>query len=232
MSLTTVDVVLELPDTLHRQALHLSELLVDRMREAGQASRFQLGHSFPEDGAGPCEPHVSLFMLAVPQREIGEVLDAVRSVAAASAPLRASGHRYGHNPQGAPELYFQPAAGWRALQRAVVRAVEPLRRGRLREVDPAGERLAEQVERLRREEPDGARLRQLLTYGYDEVDDRFSPHVTLAWPADAVPVDLAGLPAAEDLSGVLTHLAVFGMNGSGTCTTRYGTFPCEQAKAA
>jgi hypothetical protein len=233
VSLTTVDVALQLPDTLQTQALRLSALLVERMRQAGHPSRFQLGYPFPGvgslEGAGKCQPHVSLFMLAVAGPEIEEVLVAVRSVAAASPPFAVSGHEYRHNPQGAPELYFQLSAEWRDLQRAVVAAVEPLRRGRLRDVDPAGERIAELIERLRREESHGARLRQLLAYGYDEVGERFNPHVTLAWPADAVPVDLACLPAAVEFSGVLAHLAVYGMSGNGTCTTLYGAFPLTGA---
>jgi hypothetical protein len=172
---------------------------------------------------------VSLFMLAVSQPEIEEVLAAVGSVAAISAPVDATGYEYRHNPQGAPELYFQLSDQWRALQRTVVGAVEPLRRGRLREVDPAGDRLTELIDRLSREEPFGARLSQLLAYGYDEISDaageRFNPHLTLAWPADAVPVDLADLPPAKEFSGLLTHLAVYGMSANGTCTTRYGAFP-------
>jgi hypothetical protein len=163
-------------------------------------------------------------MLPVERAEIGGLLAAVRSVAATAAPVVASGHEYRHNPQGAPELYYHRTAGWHALQRAVVMATEPLRQGRLRAVDPAGEPLAALIERLRHAEPRGERLRQLLDYGYDEIGDRFHPHVTLAWPADPVPPSLVGLPEAGVFSGVLTDLAVYGMSGNGTCTTRYGGF--------
>ena len=248
MSLITVDVVFDLPPALRERALRLSAVLVERMWRAGHPSRFQLGHPFPagDDPAGTnpadpanaadfdggvCEPHVSLFMLQVTEPEIGEVLAAVRSVAAGAAPIVADGHEYRHNPQGAPELYYRRSPPWRALQGAVVAAVEPLRRGRLRDVDPAGERLDELIEHLRREEPHGARLRQLLAYGYNEIsdngDDRFRPHVTLAWPVDAVPGSLAGLPGCETLGGVLTELAVYRMSGNGTCTLRYGGFALD-----
>jgi hypothetical protein len=69
----------------------------------------------------------------------------------------------------------------------------------------------------------------LLTYGYDEIadprDDRFRPHVTVAWPSDkAFRVDLDGLPRPGAFDGVLAHLAVFGMRAYGTCTRRYGGY--------
>ncbi|HEX5496390.1 MAG TPA: hypothetical protein VFX70_17645 [Mycobacteriales bacterium] len=225
MPLVVVDVVLDLPDALRAEATNLSAVLVERMRLAGHPSRFQLGRPYPGDPSQDgCEPHVSLFMLSVERAEIDELLTAVRAVAGTVAPIVASGHEYRPNPQGAPELHYHRSDPWHALQHAVVTAAEPLRRGRLREVDPAGEPLAGLVERLRREEPDGDRLRQLLDYGYDEIGDRFRPHVTLAWPADGAPPSLADLPGPDAFSGVLVDLAVHGMAGNGTCTTRYGGF--------
>lgn len=221
----TVDVVLGLPEAVRTEAITLSAVLADRMRRAGHPSRFHLGHPYPGDPSrAGCEPHVSLFMLAVEHADLDELLAAVRSVAAATAPIVASGQEYRPNPQGAPELHYRRSEAWRALQRAVVAATEPLRRGRLREVDPAGESVPALVERLRRDEPHGARLRQLVDHGYDEIGDRFHPHVTLAWPADGVAPSLSGVPGPEVFGGVLTDLAVYGMAGSGTCTTRYGGF--------
>lgn len=228
MTLITVDVVLDLPAALREQALAASAVLVERVRRHGQASRFRLGQPFP-DGLerDVCEPHVSLFMLQVDDSELDAVRAALDTVASGTPAVAAVGQEYRHNPFGAPELYFRTSAQWRGLQRAVVAAVEPLRRGRLREVDPAGERIVDVIEHLRREDPHGARLQQLVDYGYDEIadhrSDRFNPHVTLAWPAAPCFVDLAGLPEPEKFSGVLSQLALYKMNGSGTCTTRYQT---------
>jgi hypothetical protein len=228
----TVDIVLDLPEPLYGRALSLSATLVDRMGAAGHPSTFQLGLPFAEPGrpgAGRCEPHVSLFMLAVPATEVDDVAAAVRAVAAATAPVPAYGWEYRHNPHGAPELYFRRDERWRAVQSAVVAAAEPLRRGRLRATDPAGERVEEVVTRLRRVEPAGSRLRQLLRYGYDEiwdeVDNRLHPHVTLAWPADGVGPPLHGLTPATEFSGPLTHLGLYAMSGHGTCTERLAGFP-------
>jgi hypothetical protein len=225
----TIDVALGLTPAMRALAVSTSALLADRMVEYAHPSAFRLGESFPGDEGGPaCEPHVSLFMLAVTEPEIPGVLAAVREVAGRVPAIVAVGLEYRFNPHGAPELYFARSAGWVALQRAVVEAVEPLRRGRLRDRDPSGARLADLRRELRRDEPAGHRLRQLSRYGYDEIVDdecdRFNPHVTLAWPRDIFDVDLSGLPAPAQFSGVLTDLAVFGMGENGTCGTRYGGF--------
>jgi hypothetical protein len=134
--------------------------------------------------------------------------------------LVAEGERYQHNPVGAPELYFRRTQRWIDLQRAVVAAVEPLRRGRLRDTDPAGQDVRGLIA-----DPatDPAQRDQLVRYGYDEIADRFNPHVTLAWPVDPdFRVDLADLAPAE-FSGTLSGLAVYAMSPHGTCTTLHGT---------
>jgi hypothetical protein len=146
-----------------------------------------------------------------------------------SEKMRAGGAEYGYNPHGAVEIYFMKSAAWHALQRAVIVSVEPLRRGRLREVDPSGARIRDLVNST---SPEDSRRQQLLRYGYDEVadavnggHDRFNPHVTLAWPRDPdYHVALDGLPAPRSFSGPLTELAVFGMSAYGTCTKNYGVF--------
>ncbi|MCE6998157.1 hypothetical protein LZG04_25655 [Saccharothrix sp. S26] len=236
MAWQTLDVVALLPPRLNDIALELSDRLVRDMRAGGGRSRFRLGEPFAGGPPGPCAPHVSLFMLAVDDSEIAAVVDATRAAAAGLPPLPAVGEEYRHNPVGAPELYFRRTADWIAVQRAVLDAVEPLRRGRLREVDPAGDRIADV---LADPTADPARRRQLARFGYDEVtetwppgaDDRFNPHVTLAWPEDpGFRVDLTGLRAAGDFSGTLPGLAVYGMSPFGTCTTLYGLAPFGGSK--
>ncbi len=231
MDLTTLDVVAVLPPDMRRAALALGDRLIRDMRARGFPSHFRLGA--PYDGADPCEPHVSIFMLAVDAAEVADVVAATRRVAGDVAPLSAEGRQYRHNPAGAPELYFRKTAAWIDLQRRVVDAVEPLRRGRLRETDPAGDVIGELLDDPR---TDPARRRQLARYGYDEVtrtwpapdpaEDRFNPHVTLAWPVDPeFRIGLSDLPPARDFSGTLPGLAVYGMSRHGTCTTRYDVAP-------
>lgn len=234
MELEVLDVVVVLPPDLRRRSIELSDQLANRMASAGERSHFLLGELFTPEKRGVCEPHVSLFMLAVAPEEVDDVVRATRAVAAGIPALAAEGEEYRHNPQGAPELYFRRTAEWVELQRAVIRSVEPLRRGRLREVDPSGAGIRELMADPRQ---DPARRDQLARFGYDEVteewrpgsrgpDDRFNPHVTLAWPGDPeFRVELTGLPPASEFSGLLTELAVYGMSPHGTCTTWYGTAP-------
>ena len=227
MTLFTIDIVLRLPGSLREVALSDSARLVERMRKQGHLSTFQLGYPRVADPhGGICEPHVSLFMLAVEEAEIAPVLAALNGLTATVSAVQAVAQEWRHNPQGAPELHFQPSPQWNALQQAVLGATEPLRRRRLRDTDPAGANLVDVVYRLQQEDPDGQQLRQLLCYGYDEITDdaaaRFHPHVTVAWPVDGFPISLDGLTASS-WSGLLTELAVYGMTPNGTCTTLFGS---------
>jgi hypothetical protein len=160
---------------------------------------------------------------------VNEVTHIVERLAKTLPALDAEGTAYRYNPHGALEVYFTKSEVWCALQRAVIMAVEPLRRGRLREVDPSGTRIRDLLDNASQ---DDSRRQQLVRYGYDEVADhehggrdRFNPHVTLAWPRDQdYRVALDGLPAPHSFSGLLTELAVFGMSAYGTCTKNYGVF--------
>jgi hypothetical protein len=232
MALEVLDVVAVLPADLHGRARELSDRLAGRMRANGSRSHFRLGEPLGPGTGGPCEPHVSLFMLAADDGQIMDIIWTMRRLAATLPPLVAVGDQYRHNPVGAPELYFRKSAEWIDLQRSVIAEIEPMRRGRLREVDPAGDRIEDL---LADPGTEPARRRQLVRYGYDEVTeawpgggpaDRFNPHVTLAWPADpASRVELTGLPPAHEFSGTLTELALYGMAPHGTCTRLYGTVP-------
>ncbi len=203
-----------------------SNQLADAMADCGGAA-FRLGRPFPGRDDGPCEPHISLFMMAVDATEVAEVAAAVAEAARTVAPVAASAVEYRHNHEGAPEVFFARSDEFRAVQRAVIAAAEPLRRGRIRDLDPGGNPLAAVLDDPDPDDP--ARVRQLRTYGFDDVsddqDDRFNPHVTLTWPVDETSrVDLTPLRPAADFSGRLTDVALYGMAPNGTCTRRYGSW--------
>jgi hypothetical protein len=239
--LLTVDVVLLLPDRLRGPAVRASALLADRLRAAAHPSAFHLDEPFAGDFAGRteqdgvCEPHVSLFMLRLNERDIGALLTALRAATEGLPPVRARGQVWRHNPQGAPELHFHSSAQWTAVQEAIVRAAEPLRRG-LRESDPSGASPADLIERLRIDDPDGAQLAQLDRYGYDEITDdaaqRFSPHVTVAWPTSYCRVDLDVVPAPSACRAELSRMAVYGMAPYGTCVRPLGSWALGRASIA
>jgi hypothetical protein len=196
------------------------------MQEAGMPSVFRLGDPFPGRSSEEiCEPHVSLFMLAVAEADLPGLLNVVARAAALLSPVEAVGTHYRHNPVGAPELFFQRTPAWFGMQTVLIGEAEPVRRGQLRETDPAGDHLAEVVVKLQADGSDPTRLAQLLQYGYDEVSDdnadRFNPHITFAWPCEPYEVDLTGLPDPADFSCRLEHVGVYGMQPNGTCTRPY-----------
>jgi hypothetical protein len=230
MAQLVLDVVAVLPAAQRTHAVALSAALDRTMRATGDRSFFRLGEPYP-GGGQPCEPHVSILMLSVAEEDLDAVLAAVGALARDHPALAATGMCYRHNPHGAAELYYHKTPRWIDLQRSVIEAVEPLRRGRLREVDPAGARISEL---MADPEQDAARREQLARFGYDEVTwswsdlgsprDRFNPHITLAWPTDpAHRVPLHDLPPAETFSAELGRLAVYGMSPQGTCTVPFGT---------
>lgn len=227
----SLDVVFLLPEHLRQRAIELSHQLARRMGEQQMPSHFRLGEPYPGRGGGVCEPHVSLFMLSVAKSEIPDVVRAVQGLAGRLLALDVVGEEYRHNPHGAPELYFQGTDEWWVLQRAVIAAAEPLRRGRLRDVDSSGANIQELIDTLPLGDP---QREQLVTYGYDEVagassggEHRFNPHVTFAWPSAPHPcLSLDDLPPPHTFSCQLSELAVYGMSPYGTCTANYGAFSC------
>ena len=237
MTSVTIDIVAVLPRSVRELACTSGFRLGRRMREMGGRSCFQLGEPLPgRPDEGVCEPHVSMFMLRVDESEIDSILDRVAICGGALSTFSAYGQTYLPNPVGAPELHYRKSPEWVSAQRVIVSEIEPLRRGRLREIDPTGDRIDELIAKLRVTEPDGSRLHQLLRYGYDEITDergdRFNPHVTLAWPADGSPVPVDGLvpPSAFDM--VVGELAVYGMGPWGTCVEKFGSFALADAAAA
>ena len=140
-----------------------------------------------------------------------------------SVTATASEHRY--NGEGAPELFYRRADDFRRVQRGVVAVAEPLRKGRVRALDPGGKPLAAVLADPDPHDP--VRVEQLRRYGFDDISDdvhdRFNPHVTLTWPRDeSFRVDMSDLPAATAFSGRLTEVALYGMSPHGTCTTDHG----------
>jgi hypothetical protein len=233
----TLDVVLVLPTSLREQAIACSDYLSRRMEAGGSSSHFKLGKPFTDAEVEHCEPHVSLFMLTVYEGEVEEVTHVIERLAKTLTAIEVKGAEYRHNPYGALEVHFVKSAAWRTVQRAVIAAVEPLRRGRLRAADPSGTRILDLIGNASQ---DDSRRQQLLRYGYDEVadessggHDRFSPHVTLVWPGNPdFRVTPEGLPPVRLFSGLLTELAVYGMGDYGTCIKNYGTFSLDTATPA
>ncbi|WP_067722021.1 hypothetical protein [Nocardia yamanashiensis] len=217
--LLTLDVVLRLPQPMRDESSSRSRQFSHLMRRQRLDARFVLGEIVPW-GSEPAEPHISIFMLTAPREMLPLLADAVDRVAAHTPPVEALGKHYGHNPFGAPELFFHATSQWRTLQRTVVEAFEPLRQGRLRQEGPFGEPLPAMLAGTVPADPE--RLKQLRDTGFDEIGDRFRPHVTESAPTDpAYRVPFDTLPAPESITGTLTTLALYRMGPYGTCLTNY-----------
>ncbi|MET9318251.1 hypothetical protein ABZX12_41090 [Kribbella sp. NPDC003505] len=232
MPLMTLDIALLLPDEARRWACEVSAILAERMNGG---SHFVLGEPFPGSGHdGPCEPHVTIEQFPADPSQIPELQARTQRLSRLAGPIRPDAGKFRLNPQGAVEWHFPWSQSWQRVQNPVLESVEPVRAGRLRESDPAGDSIAETVERLRKEDPGGQELAQYLAYGFNEIGpttshpdwNRFSPHITLAWPkVSGSQVDFSDLtPPPALFKDGLTTLALYGMDRAGTCTVEYGRF--------
>ncbi|WP_163795808.1 hypothetical protein [Mycolicibacterium sediminis] len=230
-----LDVVMRLPHGVRTRSVDCSNALAALIDRRGGDACFRLGEEFPGVPGSVCEPHVSLFMLAVDEDDVEAVRTALGDAAREVASVRAEATEYRFNHEGAPEVFYARTDDWRRVQRAVVAAVEPLRRGRLRERGPGGENLADLLAAADPRDP--AQVRQLREYGYDAVsddrDDRFDPHVTLTWPRDeSVRVDLSGLPEPSAFDGHLDEIGLYEMGPNGTCTKCRGIWALAATRPA
>ncbi|MFJ9371186.1 hypothetical protein ACIRRA_43225 [Nocardia sp. NPDC101769] len=217
--LLTFDIAFELPTAMRDQSIARSRQFAALMRESAIRPEFVLGERVPW-GTESAEPHVSIFMLSAPRGMIPLLAHALDHVAADMAPIPAVGHHYGHNPHGAPEIYFAHSPVWQAGQDAIVTTFEPFRQGRVRPEGPFGEPLAAMLTGAVPAEPD--RVQQLRATGYDEIGNRFNPHVTESAPNDPThEVSLDRLPPPHLFRGTLTSLALYGMGPFGTCLTNF-----------
>ena len=115
MTLVTLDAVLILSPSLRRLAMDYSDRLADAMDAHGGAC-FRLGADFPGRGDGACEPHVSLFMMAVENHEVAKVAGALADAAQTVGPVAATAVEYRHNHEGAPEVFFAKSDEFRDVQ--------------------------------------------------------------------------------------------------------------------
>jgi hypothetical protein len=165
----------------------------------------------------------SVFTMCVEHDEVDQVVAALTGLATSLSPVPAVAHEYRYNREGAPELFYARSDGFRRLQRGVVAAVEPLRRGRLRELDSGGNPLAPVLARILPRIRLGCRscaVMALMMCLMTTMTVQPARHVVLAGrPAGACRSD--GPAPGGGLHRVVERGR---MSPNGTCTHRYRLF--------
>lgn len=198
--LTYLDVYLELPGDLLKQAFALNRRVVS---SAGGAVDF---------GAGRI-PHITLYMGLFPEAERAAVVSELKTVAAETAPFPIVLREIETSRDG--YLFWKVVADepLRHLHERVVTALNPLRCGAVRE------KFLEDQERFTKEE-----CVYIMKYGFPWVLDRFRPHVTVGYLENgaAAAADALGCPEAR---GEAVRIALGSVGDHGVILEAGEAFP-------
>jgi len=172
-------------------------------------------------------PHVTVYQVAVPARDLPDLCAALGDVAA-NAPrlsLRATEYR-SNEGEGSFEVRYAPDAQLTQLQDDTIAVVNPLRGDLLLERDPAGRPVSERIDES------GVAGDNIRRTGFDAVGDPaqgglFQPHVTIEWfeLGTSLNGDDSEWPAVSDFDGSFTALGVFVLGPYGTCAQRLAELP-------
>ena len=172
-------------------------------------------------------PHVTVYQVAVPARDLPDLCAALGDVAANTSRLSLSATEYRSNEgEGSFEVRYAPDAQLTRLQDDTIAVVNPLRGDLLLERDPAGRPVSERIDES------GVAGDNIRRTGFDAVGDPaqgglFQPHVTIDWFELGTSVERDGQdwPALSDLDGRFVALGVFLLGPYGTCAQRLAALP-------
>lgn len=202
-SLPTFDAVLLPTEEIGRRSVEASRIL------ARNGTEFTLRD-------GEFYPHLSLYMGNFSQQNLWAAELLLVEIAKETLPLRLKAERYTQDlEQGMIEVTYENTGPITHLQKVVISALNPLRRG-LRERDPVGRVLRKWLPTTT-----GEVRENLEQYGYDEIGSHFRPHITFSrFIRRDLRVDTADLPLLAAYDGVFPRLGLFEMGEHGTCIRR------------
>jgi hypothetical protein len=167
-------------------------------------------------------PHLTLYQVPVPVRDLPGLRTALLNVAAKAPPFALRATEYGSNAaEGSFEVRYEAPARLIELQSETIAVVNPIRGNLLLERDPAGRRVKERIDES------GVAGDNIRRMGFDAVGDPehgglFHPHVTLNWfePGTSVERNAADWPPVSRFDGRFVALGIFVLGPYGTCAQR------------
>lgn len=179
-------------------------------------------------------PHVTLYQVAVPARDLADLCAALGDVAGKAPRLSLSATEYRSNEdEGSFEVRYAAAAQLMQLQDDTIAVANPLRGDLLLERDPAGRPLSKRIEES------GVAGDNIRRVGFDAVGDPalgglFQPHVTTNWFELGTPVELAApdRPPLSQFDGRFMALGVFLLGPYGTCAQRLAALDLADKSAS
>lgn len=168
------------------------------------------GVRFTLSKTGPF-PHVSLYMVQLPETAVSEAMARLMQVAGRTGSLTLTATDYSQG-RGYLGISYARLPSTDALQDQIISAINPLRDG-LMEDD---------VERL--QAATGVTRTNLEQYGYVYAKALFRPHLTLTRFTDENEVSAEGLPDPTTFSGRFLELGLFELGDNGTCIRKVAGF--------
>jgi hypothetical protein len=165
-------------------------------------------------------PHVTLYQVPMPVRDLPHMRAALREVTEQVAPIPMTAGEYRSNvDEGSFEVRYEADDVLLNLQLDTIAVVNPLRGDLLLERDPAGRPLNERIHESS-DAADNIRRTGFDAVGDPELGGLFFPHITLNWFEPGTTVDPPSWPALSDFDGIFPALGIFLLGPYGTCAQR------------
>jgi len=112
-------------------------------------------------------PHITLYMTEFPLKNMTKVRKLLKQLAAKTKPFEISSSKYRQNIDGYIDVDYKKSKNINELQKKIIKLLNPLSEGQMREKDKA--RISEMTK---------VEQKNLKLYGYRSVGDNFFPHLT------------------------------------------------------
>jgi 2'-5' RNA ligase len=165
---SSLNIAINVPGSVARKAVKISEVF------AGRGGLFALDMK-------EYHPHVTVYMAEFPLKNVPEAIARLRGVLSRIRRFRMKSAGYHQGATGYVDVGFTRVQEITRLQRAVVRALNPLREGLMRSAD------LKKLPTLR-----SAERKNIRRYGYRSVGRNYRPHLTFTrlrkrkWKTDAL----------------------------------------------
>lgn len=194
------------PKAISQKAISLSKTLTKR------------GSLFTLDGVNYF-PHITVYHTQFPLRNIVKVKQLLRQFAAKTKSFRASSLWYRQVEDGYIDVSYRRTKTFKALQRNVIKLLNPLREGVIRPID---KKLLSQFSKSERN--------NIRRYGYRRVGRNFFPHLTFTKFLHHQNDAFFWLKH-QDFSFDVNKIGLFGLGDHGTCRKLIETFTLEGKRA-
>lgn len=160
---------------------------------------------------GKFYPHLSLYMVRLPEANLATVTDKLRliSTAFSSMNLRTTHYEQG---RGYIVVDYETPPQLVTLQQMVLAAINPLRDGIV------------EKDRQNALEATGLSKENFEQYGYRYIGELFKPHITLTRFEDEQPHDESALPDLHTFDGAFMSIGLFELGISNTCARKLAEF--------